>query len=133
MDELKPIVKAKTADKIVREALRERADMATVEEVGEKIREYIRNATADGFVIKPQMMQLKTESVRRCCAVGAVVTDVYPSDGLYFNASKRLSVTLEEVLDIAQGFDGKGIGGHNNPEFHGLGQQLRREVIEGTL
>ena len=103
--------------------------MATVEEVGEKIRASIREARKEGFAIKPHRLRRKTEMA--CCAVGSAVRDVSPDEPAWHIASWRLDTSHINLIDVARGFDGE--RNFYEREWYELGRQIRKEVNEGTL
>jgi|SRR6478735_5307331 len=100
--------------------------MATVEEVGDKIRASISAARNEGFRIVPKCLI----SLTGCCAIGAVIRkDPWVS---YMGAAELLDTGFAQVVSVAMGFDGTDKGDPLK-EWYQLGQQLRREVEAGIL
>jgi len=106
--------------------------MATIEEVGNKIRASIGHARSKGYRIIPNVMVGKN----CCCAIGSLVVDLYETEPfafrLYTSSGERLGLNMHELTSVARGFDGKQ-DRYDKKEWADLGVQLRREVDSGSL
>ena len=97
----------------------------TFAEIEERLRAEILDAREDGWKIRPGCLGYADR--KTCCAIGAVVRDLIDdSPGLskYPVAAGRLGIRVDDLNDIALGFDGGKYGGPST-QFGLLGARIR--------
>lgn len=101
--------------------------------IGDKLRAAIKVARAEGLIILAGGMGGRRSGC--CCPLGALVLDSRYSEGStqrYDEAMAALGLPKEAWEALAYGFD-MSARDTGFPELRALGEQLRREVDEGSL